>query len=65
MNIEGERWSEHRLRLALPQGWQAFVPLPTDSDGVWLAQSFDALIDSPVETGPHPVHHFAVADVPQ
>ena len=64
VNIEGERWSEHRLRLALPQGWQAFVPLPTDSDGVWLAQSFDALIDSPVETGPHPVHHFAVAGVP-
>ncbi len=64
LQIDGERWSPYRLSLALPEGWQAFVPLPQQGDGCWLADSFDALIDSPVEAGPHACHSFMVAGVP-
>lgn len=64
LQIDGERWSPHRLLLQLPPGWQGFVPLPTHSDGGWLAEHLDQLIDSPVEVGPHPCHRFAVAGVP-
>ena len=64
LHIDGERWSPHRLQLRLPADWQAFVPLPQQSDGSWLAADLDHLIDSPVEVGPHPSHRFAVAGVP-
>ncbi|SBO42209.1 M61 family metallopeptidase [Cyanobium sp. NIES-981] len=64
LELEGERWSAHRLCLQLPPGWQAFVPLPADPDGGWTARHFDALVDTPVEVGPHPCHAFAVAGVP-
>ena len=64
LEVEGERWSAHRLQLELPPSWQAFVPLEQNSDGSWLASDFDQLIDSPVEAGPHPCHSFAVAGVP-
>ena len=64
LQIDGERWSSHRLSLALPDGWNAFVPLPAAADGGWLARDFDQLIDSPLECGPHPCHSFAVAGVP-
>lgn len=66
LEIEGERWSPHRLWLHLPAAWRAFVPLPEadDAAGGWLAQDFDQLIDTPVEAGPHREHPFAVAGVP-
>jgi len=64
LQVDGQRWTSHRLTLALPEGWDAFVPLPQQADGSWLANSFDALIDSPVETGPHCAHSFSVAGVP-
>ncbi len=64
LEVEGERWQPHGLSLALPEGWQAFLPLPPAADGGWLAPSFDDLIDSPVEVGPHRCHTFTVAGVP-
>ncbi len=63
LQLEGERWSPHRLTLTLPEGWRAFLPLPEQGEG-WLARDFDQLIDSPVEAGPHPCHPFQVAGVP-
>jgi predicted metalloprotease with PDZ domain len=63
LEIEGERWEPHALRLELPEGWQAFLTLPEVGDGLWQADSFDALIDTPVEVGPHPVQAFSVAGV--
>ena len=78
LQVEGERWSPHRLTLRLPAGWQPFVPLPTSPAGGtvyggstaggttangWLARDYDQLIDSPVEAGPHPCHAFTVAGV--
>ena len=64
LQVQGERWSPHRLTLLLPAGWQPFVPLPPTATGGWLARDYDQLIDSPVEAGPHPCHDFAVAGVP-
>jgi len=64
LELEGERWSPHRLHVQLPPTWQGFVPLPQRDDGSWLAADFDQLIDSPLEAGPHPSHSFAVAGVP-
>ncbi len=63
LQLEGERWSPHRLSLTLPEGWRAFLPLPEQDQG-WLARDFDQLIDSPIEAGPHPCHQFMVAGVP-
>ncbi|MFQ6537104.1 MULTISPECIES: M61 family metallopeptidase [Aphanothece] len=64
LELEGERWSPHRLRLCLPEGWQPFVPLPADPDGGWTARDFDQLVDTPIEVGPHAAHSFGVAGVP-
>lgn len=64
LQVEGERWSPHRLELLLPEGWSPFLPLQPDADGHWWARDFDQLIDTPIEAGPHPVHDFAVAGVP-
>ena len=63
LEIEGERWQPHGLQLELPPGWQAFLPLPEVDEAHWQADTFDALIDTPVEVGPHPVHGFQVAGV--
>ena len=62
LELEGERWSSHSLSCSLPQGWQAFIPLPQHGSG-WLASSFDQLIDSPVEVGPHRELLFSVLGV--
>ena len=63
LELEGERWSPHQLSCTLPQGWQAFVPLPC-SNGVWQARDLDHLLDTPLEAGPHQPYDFAVHGVP-
>lgn len=64
LQLEAERWNQHRIELRLPPGWEAFIPLPRDERGRWVADNFDQLIDTPVEVGPHPCHTFSVAGVP-
>ena len=64
LQVSGERWHPHRLELQLPEGWQAFVPLPSAGGNTWIAADFDRLIDSPIEAGPHPCHRFSVAGAP-
>jgi predicted metalloprotease with PDZ domain len=64
LEATGERWNPHRLELRLPEGWQAFLPLPAIADGAWMAADYDRLIDAPLEVGPHPCHRFSVAGVP-
>ena len=64
LEIEGARWSPHHLELLLPEGWDAFLSLPQVGAQLWRAGHFDALIDSPIEVGPHRAHSFAVAAVP-
>ena len=63
VEIGGERWNPHGLQLQLPAGWQPFVPLPQQANG-WIAETYDQLIDTPIETGPHGAHGFSVAGVP-
>ena len=63
LELEGERWGPHQLSCTLPQGWQAFVPLPC-SNGVWQARDLDHLLDTPLEAGPHQPYDFAVHGVP-
>src|SRR5438309_2321302 len=53
------------VRLQLPRGWRAWVALPFE-DGVYVAQDYDELADSPFECGPevsHAVHTFAARGV--
>ncbi len=64
MQIDGQRWNPHGLELQLPEDWQAFVPLPEDGRGGWLAGDYDQLVDSPVEVGLMTARPFAVAGVP-
>jgi predicted metalloprotease with PDZ domain len=64
LEIEGTRWVPHHLELLLPEGWGAFLSLPQVGAQLWRAPTFDALIDSPIEVGPHREHAFAVAAVP-
>ncbi len=63
VQIEGERWKPHGLQLQMPEGWKPFVPLPQQGDG-WIAETYDQLIDTPIEVGPHGAHGFSVAGVP-
>ena len=64
LEVDGHRWQPHRLTCVLPEGWNAFVPLPEDSTGCWLAADLDQLIDSPIEAGPHQAHRFSVFGLP-
>jgi len=64
LQIDGQRWKPHALELQLPPDWQAFVPLPEDGQGGWLARDYDQLVDSPVEVGALTARPFAVAGVP-
>ena len=63
LELEGERWSPHQLTCTLPDGWQAFLPLPC-ANGVWQARDLDHLLDTPLEAGPHRPLDFAVHGVP-
>ncbi|MEB3317294.1 MAG: M61 family peptidase [Cyanobacteriota bacterium] len=63
LEIAGERWQPHGLELRLPESWRAFLSLPSAGEGRWQADTFDALLDSPVEVGPHTAHGFQVAGV--
>jgi predicted metalloprotease with PDZ domain len=62
--VEGLRWQPCELRLSLPPGWRAYLPLPQTPTGHWIASDFDQLVDSPVEAGPFEEHRFAVAGIP-
>jgi predicted metalloprotease with PDZ domain len=63
LEVVGSRWDPHELELTLPEGWQAFLTLPQVGAHRWRADSFDALIDTPLELGPHRQHAFQVAQV--
>ena len=64
LELEGERWSPHRLRCSLPPDWRAFTSLAGDPRTGVEARDLDQLLDSPLELGPHRDQTFAVAGVP-
>ncbi|WP_028952063.1 M61 family metallopeptidase [Synechococcus sp. CC9616] len=59
MDVEGCRWHEHRLTVAVPEAWSVHVPLPF-VDQAWIAEDFDGLVDSPVHAGSFDVERFDV-----
>ena len=63
LELEGERWTPHRLRVSLPAGWSLFTPLVGDPEQGWWARDLDQLLDSPLEAGPHQGHGFELAGV--
>lgn len=48
---EGLQAAPVRLRLAYPAGWLAGTPLHRGPDGVYVAASYDQLVDSPILLG--------------
>lgn len=59
MQIDGCRWQEHHLSVSVSSPWKVHVPLPCQG-GVWVAEDFDALVDSPVHAGDVDVAPFEV-----
>ena len=59
MEIEGFRWMPHHLEVSAPSHWQVHLPLESSVRG-WLAKDFDALIDTPLHSGPFAVKPFTV-----
>jgi len=61
--VEGLRQRPHHLELNAPKGWTGFCALERDG-AAWVAPDYDALVDSPVEVGPHRALEFSAADKP-
>jgi len=55
--------TEHRVTVAAPDGWQTFTALPAQGDA-FIAANYDALVDAPIEVGPHRVLNFQHEGVP-
>ncbi len=54
---------EHGVSVAAPDGWQVFTSLPARGDA-FVAPDYDALVDAPIEVGPHRVLTFEHDGVP-
>ena len=50
MFVEGQRWNPHVLDVLLPASWSVVCPLPR-TNGSFLAEDFDHLVDAPVHAG--------------
>jgi predicted metalloprotease with PDZ domain len=60
---EAHRDRAHHLAVDAPPGWTVFTALDR-TDGGWEAPSYDVLVDSPVEVGPHRPIRFEAGGVP-
>ena len=61
MELDGCRWTPHRLTVNCADAWQVHCPLPSDGNG-WRAADFDDLLDSPVQAGPFESQLFRVQE---
>ena len=61
--VEAFRQAPHHLAIDAPPGWSVFTALER-VDGGWQAPSYDVLVDSPVEIGPHRPIRFEAGGVP-
>ena len=50
MLVEGQRWNPHVLDVLPPASWSVVCPLPR-TNGSFLAEDFDHLVDAPVHAG--------------
>jgi predicted metalloprotease with PDZ domain len=53
-----------RVSVAAPPGWKVTVGLPEADEHVFVARSYDELVDSPFEIGTHDVHEFTAQGKP-
>jgi predicted metalloprotease with PDZ domain len=55
-----------RVSVQLPEGWRVSTALDPDplEPGAWRAESYDELVDSPVEAGVHEIIQFTAQDRP-
>ena len=60
---EATRHLSHEVQVLAPAGWRVFTALPV-REGCHIAASYDVLVDSPFEVGPHESHRFLVRGVP-
>lgn len=60
---EATRALPHHVEVAAPEGWSVFTALERQGEA-FVAGSYDALVDSPFEVGPHTPHRFLVRGVP-
>lgn len=60
---EGRKQEPQRLRFVLPAGWKVSIALP-ERRGVFEAESYDELVDSPFECGTHRTFDFTVRGKP-
>lgn len=60
---EATRGLAHHVTVEAPPGWRAFTALDAH-DGGFVADSYDSLVDSPFEVGPHTPLTFSAAGVP-
>jgi predicted metalloprotease with PDZ domain len=61
--VDGATDRHHVVRVSAPPGWGVWALLP-ESDGDFVADDYDHLVDSAFEAGDHTVVDFEVADVP-
>ncbi|HEX2203239.1 MAG TPA: PDZ domain-containing protein [Longimicrobium sp.] len=52
--LEGREGAPHRVEVEAPAGWRATTALPEDGSPLaFRAESYDALVDAPIEIGTH------------
>lgn len=54
----------HRMTIQAPDAWQVTTGLARATDGAFVAQDYDELVDSPFEIGTHRLFTFTVHDIP-
>jgi len=57
VRVRGRENDVQRIDFRLPPGWSAFTALE-ERDGGFYARDYDALVDSPIEIGPHECQDF-------
>ena len=63
MLVEGQRWSQHLLKVLAPSHWSVACPLPNHDDG-YIAEDFDHLVDAPVHAGVMDTRSLTVREQP-
>jgi predicted metalloprotease with PDZ domain len=61
MYSKESRLEQHRVQLSVPESWQSFSGLKTgENSHQFIADNYDQLVDSPIETGINEHHEFSV-----
>jgi predicted metalloprotease with PDZ domain len=61
--VEGAQDRPHHVTIRPPNGWRTWSLLP-ETDGMYVAEDYDLLVDSAFEAGDHPSVGYVVAGIP-